>query len=52
MRAAALGWVMKVVVWPSLVEMSICWSIMALLLACGSPVSCLGKRYDCKETAA
>src|SRR5205823_10652259 len=24
------GWVMKVVVWPSLVGTSICWSIMAL----------------------
>jgi lipoprotein signal peptidase len=33
MRAAALGWVMKVVVWPSLVGISICWSIMGRVVS-------------------
>src|SRR6266850_2486329 len=45
------GWLMKVVVWPSLVGISICWSIMVLLFR-----SCFlraGPDYhDCAETAA
>src|SRR3979409_2606563 len=37
------GWVMKVVVWPSLVGISICWSIMGRFFSLlGFWVSCLG----------
>jgi hypothetical protein len=41
-----------VVVLPSLVGMSICWSIMGVSFSggiCGLPD---GTQYDCKETAA
>src|SRR5947208_4595545 len=38
------GWVMNVVVWPSLVGISICWSIMGyFFIATVSRVSCLAR---------
>src|SRR6266478_7863640 len=41
------GWVMKVVVWPSLVGISICWSIMgSFFIFPVSRVSCLARTFD------
>src|SRR5438105_10417254 len=39
------GWVMKVVVWPSLVGISICWSIMGGFFYSGFRVFCLALMF-------